>query len=91
MGTGEKVCKNGPGHMHMVAATPIYDKSSLKLKFLHVLQKKKNNYVNLSMEHGRLKLYRVYRNDDSGLTLTYFTQCQCWSLLLAYINRNIFR
>ena len=29
--------------------------------------------LKLGMQHQRLKLYKVYINDDLGLTLTYFT------------------
>ena len=29
--------------------------------------------LKLGMKHQRLKLYKVYINDDPGLTLTYFT------------------
>ena len=29
--------------------------------------------LKLGMEHWELKLYKVYINDDPGLTLTYFT------------------
>ena len=29
--------------------------------------------LKLGVWHQRLKLYKVYKNDDPGLTLTYFT------------------
>ena len=29
--------------------------------------------LNLGMQHLGLKLYKVYVNDDPGMTLTYFT------------------
>ena len=32
----------------------------------------------LGMKHQRLKLYKVYINDDPGLTLTYFTARSNW-------------
>ena len=32
--------------------------------------------LKLGMQHQGLKLYKVYINDDPGLTLTYFTQGQ---------------
>ena len=30
------------------------------------------------MQHQGLKLYKVYKNDDLGLTLTYFTARSNW-------------
>ena len=34
--------------------------------------------MKLSMYHWRLKLYKVYINDDLGLTLTYFMARSNW-------------
>ena len=34
--------------------------------------------LKLGMYHWRLKLYKVYRNDDPGLTLTYFKARSYW-------------
>ena len=33
-------------------------------------------FLKLGMYHWGLKLYKVYINDDPGLTLTYFTEGQ---------------
>ena len=32
-------------------------------------------------EHQKLKVYKVYVNEDPGLTLTYLCQGQIWSLM----------
>ena len=34
--------------------------------------------LKLGMKHQELKLYKVYINDDPGLTLTYFTARSNW-------------
>ena len=34
--------------------------------------------LKLGMQHGELKLYKVYINDDPVLTLTYFTARSNW-------------
>ena len=34
--------------------------------------------LKLGMQHQRLKLYKVYINDDCGLTLTYFMARSNW-------------
>ena len=34
--------------------------------------------LKLSMQHQGLKLYKIYINDDPGLTLTYFTARSNW-------------
>ena len=34
--------------------------------------------LKLSMQHWRLKLYKVYINDDPGLTMTYFAVRSNW-------------
>ena len=34
--------------------------------------------LKLGMQHQGLKLYKVYINDDPGLTLTYFTARSNW-------------
>ena len=70
MGWGLKVCSNGPGHMTMkMAAMPIYSKnlksSSPETKMLMTLK--------LGMHHRMLEFFQVCTNDDTGLTLTYFT------------------
>ena len=70
---GAKICINGPGHMTNMAATPIYVKN-LKTS-------SPEPEIQLGMQHRGLKLYKVYINDDPGLTLTYFT---ARSNLIAY-------
>ena len=34
--------------------------------------------LKLGMQHQRLKLYKVYLNDDFGLTMTYFMGRSNW-------------
>ena len=68
---GAKVYINGPGHMTKMAAMPIYGKTFQKSspkEFIIVIM-----ILKLGMEHYVLKLYKVYINDDTELTLTYFT------------------
>ena len=56
--------------MTKIATMPIYgkklQKSSLEPEVLYIILK-------LGMQYWGLKLYKVYINDDPGLTLTYFT------------------
>ena len=61
---GTKVYINGHGDMAKMAATLIYGKNHKKLSSPESLK--------LGMQHQGLKLYKVYINDDSRLTLTYF-------------------
>ena len=72
---GKKVCINGLGHMTKLAATPIYGKKYLK----HFFSRTRNPIIlKHGMQHQGLKLYKVYINDDPGLTLTYFTARSNW-------------
>ena len=66
---GTKVCSNGPGHMTKMAAMPIYGKN-LKRIFSRT---KRPMTLKLGMQHRVHEYYQVCSNDDSGLTLTYFT------------------
>ena len=61
---GKKVYINCPGHMTKMAAMHIYGKNLQKSSPTMIMK--------LGMEHYVLKLYRVYINDDTELTLTYF-------------------
>ena len=38
--------------------------------------------LKLEMKHRGLKLYKVYINDDPGLTLTYFTARSNWVICM---------
>ena len=40
--------------------------------------------MKLGMQHQVLEYYQVCSNDDPGLTLTYLTASQIWSLVLLY-------
>ena len=77
---GKKLYINGPGHMTKMAAMSVYGRNLQKsfpteLTVIMILK--------LGMEHYVLKLYKVYINDDTKLTLTYFTTCQiCRKLFL---------
>ena len=61
---GTKICSNGPGHMTM------YGKNLKKIFFSGT---KGLMTFKLGMQHRELEYYQVWLNDDSGLTLTYFT------------------
>ena len=63
-----KVCSNGPGHMTKMAAMPII----WYLK-IFISGTKRPMTLKPCMQHQVLEYYQVYSNDDSGLTLTYFT------------------
>ena len=52
--------------MTKVATMPKYGQN-----FYNLLPNQKFN--DLDMDHQGLKVYKVYINDDSGFTLTYFT------------------
>ena len=67
---GTKVCSNGPGHMTKMATMPIYGKN---LKKSSSPGTKRLMTLTLCMHHRVLEYYQVCSNDDSGLTLTYFT------------------
>ena len=62
-----KVYINGLGHMTKMAAMPIYGKKPLKIFFSRT---RSPMIFKLGMYHRGLKLYKVYINDDPGLTLT---------------------
>ena len=64
---GMKVFSNGPGHMTKMAAMPIYGKNFKKSSSPRPMTLK------FCMQHQVLECYQVGSNDDSGLTLTYFT------------------
>ena len=76
----KKVCINRPGHMTKMAATPIYGKKPSKIFFSRTGSPM---ILKLGLQHQGLKLYKVYTNDDPGLTLTYFTER---SNLVAYMS-----
>ena len=66
---GTKVYIHLPGHINKMAAMPIYGKNLLKI-FLS--RTRSPMTLKLSMYYMRLKFYKVYINDNPGLTLTYF-------------------
>ena len=55
--------------MTKMAATPIYGKNLKKIIFPRT---QRPMILKLGMQHWRIKVYKVYINDDPGLTLTYF-------------------
>ena len=56
--------------MTKMAAKPIYGINRSKIFFSRTGSPK---ILKLGMQHQELKLYEVYINDDTGLSLTYFT------------------
>ena len=64
---GMKIYSNGPGHMTNMAAMPIYGKT---LKKTFSLESNSCWPWKLVCSIG---YYQIYSNDDTGLTLTYFT------------------
>ena len=65
-----KVCSNVPGHLTKMAAMPIYSKN---LKKDLLLRNQNPMTLKLGMQHWVLKYYQLCSNNDSELTLTYFT------------------
>ena len=70
-----KVYINGLGHMTKMAAMPICCKKTSKSFFSRA---RSPIVLKLGMYHWGFKLYKVYINDDPGLTLTYFTARSNW-------------
>ena len=66
---------NGPGHMTKMAAMPIY---MVKIFKYLILQNQKSYDLEILHVGFGHKLYKVYINDDPGLTLTYFTARSNW-------------
>ena len=69
---GMKVYINGLGHMTKMAAMPIYVKKTLKIFFSRT---RIPMILKLGMYHWGLKLYKVYINDDPGLTRSNWVTC----------------
>ena len=67
---GTYVCSNDPGHMTKMAAIAIYGKNLKKIFFSGT---KRSITLKLGMKHWVHGYYQVCSNDDTGLTLTYFT------------------
>ena len=65
-----KVCTNGPGHITKMAVIFIYGKNFKKI-FLSGI--KRPMTLKRFMQHRVIEYYQVYSNNDTGLTLTYFT------------------
>ena len=53
-----------------------------------LLSQKRGDLV-IGSEHQGLNVYKVYINDDPGLTLTYFRKGQIWSHICLY-RENVF-
>ena len=61
--------------MTKMAATPfIYEKKTSEI----FSRTRSPIILKLGMEHQRLKFYKVYINDDPGLTMTYFRARSNW-------------
>ena len=72
---GTKVCSRGLGLMTKMATTPIYGKKHSKIFF---------SRIKGPMKHWGLGPIIACLNDDSRLTLTYFTARSIFSLMLLY-------
>ena len=64
---GTKECSSGPGHMTKMAAMPIYGKNMKNSSSLEPKGWWPWKFV------CSIKCYQICSNDDTGLTLTYFT------------------
>ena len=71
---GMKIYINGLGHMTKMAALSYMVKTLRNL----LLQNQKYLILKLGMYHWGLHLYKIYINDDPGLTLTYFMARSNW-------------
>ena len=67
-----KFCSNGPDHITKIAAMAMCNKNL------------KNPSFSVTIQQWVLEYYKTDSNDDPGLTLTYFTECHIWSLMLLY-------
>ena len=76
--SGNKIYISCPGHMTKMAAMPIYDKTFKNL----ILQNNKSYDLRVWHVASGTLTYKVYVNDDPGLTLNYFTT---GSILVTYI------
>ena len=79
-----KVCSNGPGNLTKMAAMPIYGKNLLEAFFSKT---SRPMTFSLGIQHQGLEPYKLYSNDDPGLTLIYFT-ARSTLLLDAFIFEN---
>ena len=75
---GTNVYINGPGHMTKMAAIAINSKKRLKNFFYRT---RKPMILKLCMKHQCKELYKVYKNHDPGMTLTFLRQGQHRSLM----------
>ena len=64
-----KVCINGQGHMTKMAAMAINSKNPLKIFFSST---RRPMILKLGMKHQAMELFKVYINNDTGMTLTFF-------------------
>ena len=67
---GMMACSNGLGHMTNMADMSIYGKKKI---FFSGTKTKNPMTLKCGMQHRVLKDYPVCANDNTGLTLTYFT------------------
>ena len=68
---GKTVYINGQGYMTKMAAMVINrKKKTLKIFFSRT---RRPMILKLGVKHQRLELYKVYINQDPGMTLTFFT------------------
>ena len=65
-----KIYSNGPDPMTKIVVMPIYGKNLKKIFFSGT---ERLMTLKLGMQHRVLEYYQVLSNDDTGLTLTYFT------------------
>ena len=65
-----KVYINGQGHMTKMAAMAINSKKRLKIFFFRA---RRPMILKLGVKHLGMEFYKVYKNHDPELTLTYFT------------------
>ena len=78
---GKKVYINGSGHMTKMAAMLIMLKAFKKFSY----RSNSPLIMKVGMEQYVLKLYKVYINDDSELTLTYFKTLSNLANLFLYL------
>ena len=60
---------NGQGHMIKMAAMAINSKKTLKIFFSRT---RRPMILKHGMKHQAMELYKIYRNRDPWMTLTYF-------------------
>ena len=87
MGRGTKVNINGPGHMTNMAASPYI--CMVRTFEIFFFRARSPMILKFCMQHQKLKLYKLYINDNHGLTSTYVTARSNWDAYTLYWGKTV--